>query len=140
MQRVTLMKRFVCFSLIGAALSITLPARAQDVTHRTIPDKWIEPLLPEKLSKLDYPGYANPLDHARLEAFTGRYKLSLQTLRKADASKADPVEVALIRAASLAATGARDEAMKALSEPAVASHPRVQVRRAQVLSDQGKLQ
>src|SRR5436190_20390278 len=113
---------FVRFSLVVTTLVVAaLPARAQDLSGRTIPDKWIEPLLPEKLSKLDYPSYANPLDRARMEAFSGRYKLSLQTLRKVDA-KADPVEVALVRATSLAATGQRDGASKALSDAFVASN------------------
>src|SRR5690348_16664861 len=90
-------------------LSINTVARGQDLSRETIPGKWIEPLLPENLPKLELPEYAKDLDRARAESFTGRYKKSLRTLAKV--KDGDPAEVAMIRATSLAAMGRRDEAL-----------------------------
>lgn len=121
---------------LGATLLVglagTRAARADDFIEQAIPNKWVAPLVPEALDKLDYPSYFKDLDKARLEAFTGRYKLSLITLAKARG--ADPVEAALVRGTSLSAIGRKDAAIKALSEPAVAGNPRVQVLRARVLA------
>src|SRR5437762_14261209 len=91
-----------CFS--GATFS-------QDLSRQTIPGKWIGPLLPEDLPKLEYPAYAKTIDKARMESFAGRYKKSLRTLAKLKSGEADPVDVALIKSNSLAAIGQRDEAL-----------------------------
>jgi tetratricopeptide (TPR) repeat protein len=110
-------------------------AHADEFTRQSAPQKWVEAILPEDLPALDYPTWANDLDKAKLEAFRGRYKKSLLTLQKVP--DADPVEVALVRSTSLAATGRRDKAVEALSRPIVANHPKVQVARAKLLADLG---
>src|SRR3954453_17261889 len=125
--------------VVGCAIGISInsAARGQDLSRETIPGKWIEPLLPENLPKLELPEYAKDIDRARAEAFTGRFKKSLRTLAKV--KDAHAAEVAMIRATSLAAMGRRGEALKSLSDPAVADQPRVQVRRAILLADMGRL-
>jgi tetratricopeptide (TPR) repeat protein len=129
-----------CRFLTGtiAVLFCLAPAgRAGEIERHTIPQKWIEPLLPEDLPALKFPAYYGPLDQARAQAFAGRYKRALFTLRQA--TKADPAAVALIRGQALAATGQLDAALAALSDPAVADKPSIQVQRARVLGQMGKL-
>src|SRR3712207_2608506 len=111
-------KNLLLVSALGATLGLGLhrPARADDLVKESIPNRWITPLLPEDLDKLEYPAYFKDLDKARLESFTGRYKLALLTLEKV--KDADPLQVALIRAESQAALGRREEALKSLSEGA----------------------
>src|SRR3954463_11547623 len=113
-------KNLLLVLALGAALGLGLhfPARADDFIKGSIPNRWITPFLPEDLEKLEYPAYYKDLDKARLESFTGRYKLSLLTLDKA--KNADPLQAALIGANSLAALGRRDEALAVLSAPGVA--------------------
>ncbi len=122
--------------LLVAAVLVCAPAAAQDLTRQTAPHKWLAPILPEDLPELDLPAYANDFDKARLEAFRGRYKLSLLTLSKLKA--ADPIEVALIKGTSLSALGRRDEAIAALSDEKVKDDPRVQVMTARNLADLGR--
>lgn len=115
-------------------------ARGDDLfTRGSIPRKWIEPVLPEALPALEYPSYYNDLEKARLEAFTGRYKQSLQTLLKVPVEM-EPVQVALIKASSLAATGRRERALQALGADPVKDDARVQVKRALILAEMGRLQ
>jgi hypothetical protein len=59
-----------------------------------------------------------------MESFAGRYKRSLMTLLTVPAD-ADPVEVALIRGGSQAATGQKSEAIETLSAKNVAVGQRV---------------
>jgi tetratricopeptide (TPR) repeat protein len=124
--------------LLASALGVTLglaphrPARADDLVKQSIPNRWITPFLPEDLEKLEHPAYYKDLDKARVESFTGRYKLSLLTLDKVKG--ADPLQAALIRANSLAALGRRDEALAALAAPGVADKPQAQIKRAQILA------
>jgi tetratricopeptide (TPR) repeat protein len=127
-------KNLLLVSTLGLALVGVGPdrsARADDMVEESIPNRWITPHLPEKLDKHEYPTYYKDLDKARLETFTGRYKLSLITL--ASVKDADPLQAALIRANSQAALGKRDDALKTLSDPAVADKPQAQVKKAQVL-------
>src|SRR5450432_133844 len=107
-------------------------ARGEDLLDRSIPRKWITPVLPEDLPDLEYPSWANDLDKARLESFAGRYKKSLYTLLKT--KDADAVEVALIRGTSLDALGRHDEALAAL----LLDDPRVKIHRADILSEIGR--
>jgi tetratricopeptide (TPR) repeat protein len=120
-------------------LPLTQIARAaDDFVRESIPGKWIAPLLPEDLEKLDYPAYFKDLDKARLESFTGRYKLSLLTLKKAQAANPppDPLQVALIRATSQSALGQKEAALKTLSaDPKISANPKSQILRARILSD-----
>ncbi len=122
--------------IVIASVCVHAPARAQDLVRQTAPFKWLDPVLPEDLPELNYPAYANDLDRAKLEAFTGRYKRSLFTLLKV--KDADPVEVALVKGTSLSAIGRREEAVEALSSPQVKDDPRVQVMRATVLAELGQ--
>lgn len=109
---------------------------AQDLARKTVPCKWLDQVLPEHLPELEYPKYANDLDKARLEAFHGRYRKSLLTLLKV--KDADPVEVALIRGASLSALGRWEGAQHALSGEQVEKDPRVELMRARILADLGR--
>jgi predicted Zn-dependent protease len=126
--------------MAGVCGVAALPAagvRGGEIERRTIPEKWIAPLLPEDLPTLKFPAYYGPLDKARAQAFAGRYKRSLITLR--EVGQGDPAEVAMIRGQALAATGQLDEALAALSDAAVADKPAIQVERARVLGKMGKL-
>src|SRR5687768_10216163 len=127
------------FALATLALALAMSplARADEFVEQSIPGRWITPLLPEDLPALEYPAYYKELDKARLEAFTGRYKKSLLTLRKA--KDADPLAAALIRGNSLWAIGKADDALKALSDPKVVDAPEAQVLRARIIANQGKL-
>src|SRR5205823_1665816 len=51
----------VCASWLVPLFLCTFAA-AQNLSRDTIPGKWIDPLLPEDLPKLDYPAYYNDLD------------------------------------------------------------------------------
>ena len=110
---------------------------AQDLTRDAIPNKWLDPLLPEDLPKLTYPSYATALDRARMEIDGGRYKLGLATLKKATSE--DPAQVAVLKAKALAQTGRREQAIEALSQPAIANDARVQILKADVLVELGKI-
>lgn len=127
----TMPKTFLLAAALSAALTPLLAA--DDFVRESIPNKWIAPLVPEDLDKLDYPVYYKAIDKAKLEAFRGRYKLSLLTLAKA--KDAEALDVALVKGTSLAALGKKDAALQALTEDAVANHPKAQLLRAQILSD-----
>jgi tetratricopeptide (TPR) repeat protein len=120
-------------------MSLAGAARGQDLTKRAVPQKWIEPYLPEDLPELELKEYvkSDALEKARAEAFAGRYKVALLTLAKAKPD-ADPVEVALVKAGALAPLGRRDEAIAALSGDKVRGEPRVQVLRARVMAELGR--
>src|SRR6185436_10288721 len=126
--------RFAGFALLIPLLWVTI-ARA-DFKSESLPRKWLNPLLPEDLPALKYPTYFKPLDHARLESFTGRYKRSLMTLW--EIKDADEIEVALIRARSLHAIGKSAQAIEILSNPKLKADSRVNVLLACILSDTGK--
>src|SRR5436190_5068786 len=117
-------------------LTLVSSAFAQDLVRDSIPQKWIEPLVPEDLPELKYPAYFNDLDKAQLQTFTGRYKLALHTLRKLD--KGDPIKIALVKSQALAAIGKRDEAMSIISETSIADSPDVQIAQAQLLVQLGR--
>jgi tetratricopeptide (TPR) repeat protein len=123
-------------ALVGASAR---EAAAVDFVRETIPHKWVERMMPEDLPEQKYPAYFNALDKARFQSFTGRYKLSLMTLRKHADPKPDELpQIAMIRADSLSALGRWQQALEALSDPAVADRPEVVVRKARVLLDSGK--
>src|SRR3954471_7520560 len=148
-------RRLVSRGLVVLAAAVALrvlpggpssPASAQDLVRDAIPQKWSEPLLPEQLPPLKYPAYFDDVDKAKAQAHTGRYKLSLATLRKIKEPKPEErVAVALTRGRALAALGRTDEALKALSDTTkaplkgkdgtadvpVAEHPRVQLLKAE---------
>jgi tetratricopeptide (TPR) repeat protein len=130
---VAMRKKWLWLSALGTSLLLTSATRGDDFISQSIPNKWIAPLIPEDLEKLDYPVYYKDLDKARLESFTGRYKLSLLTLQKA--KDANPIDVALIKATSQAAIGQKETAVKTLVDPKVAGDPKAQILRARILSE-----
>src|SRR4051794_32811773 len=103
--------RFVRFTLLISFVCAT--TAFADFKSDSLPRKWPAHLLPEDLPALKYPSYFKPLDKARLEAFTGRYKRSLMTLW--EIKDADEIEVGLIRAQSLHAIGKSQQAVEILS-------------------------
>src|SRR5947209_2496745 len=121
----------VCSTLAGVGA-------AQDLTRRAVPQKWVEPLLPEDLPKLEVPEYVtkDAFEKARAEAFAGRYKIALATLHQVKGG--DPIEVALVKASALAPLGRFDEALQTLSADKVQADPRAQVAKARVLADMGR--
>ncbi|WP_428940563.1 tetratricopeptide repeat protein [Fontivita pretiosa] len=123
----------VCAACPGLARGQRVP---DEFSRQIIPNKWLDPILPEDLPELSYPAWANDLDKARMQSFAGRYKRSLLTLMRAEQTvpHADPVEMALIKATSLNALGRPTEALQALQ----GNDPRVQVRRATILAALGR--
>ena len=128
------MKRTFILAIITAAAPL---AGGQELSREAIPGKWIAEHLPEKLPEQKHPAYFDEIDKARAQVFGGRYKLALLTLKNAKGS--DPVQVALVRAGALAPLGKKDEAIAALSIPAVANDPKVQVLRARTMASIGNL-
>ena len=122
---------------VAAIAIFSSAAWAQDLRPDTIPGKWLEPLLPESLPKLKYPSYATPLDRARMEINSGRYKLGLISLKKA--TDADATQAAILKATALQQTGRRKQAIEALSQPSLAKDVRARILRADVLVEIGKL-
>jgi tetratricopeptide (TPR) repeat protein len=125
----------LCFLII-----LVLPPSlviAQDLRPDTIPAKWLDPLLPEDLPKLQYPTYATALDRARIEVNSGRYRLALLTLKKA--GDADATQVAILKATALEQTGRRELAIDLLSQGAAIKDARAQILRADILVELGKL-
>ena len=118
-----------------ALFAVSAPAFGGDLVSDSAPIKWIEPYLAEELPELTYPAYFNDLDKAQAQSSSGRYKLSLITLKMIKDLKPDQqTDVALIRGQSLAALGRWDEAIKVLD----GDDPRVQIEKAQVLAKSGK--
>ncbi|HVT89785.1 MAG TPA: tetratricopeptide repeat protein [Tepidisphaeraceae bacterium] len=115
---------------------MTTNLKADSFLTQSIPDKWLAWVTPDELPPLDYPSYASGLDHARMQAEAGRYVRALMTLMTLQ--DPDPVEAALIKGTCLAATGRRDEALAALTDPAVSNDPRVQVKTATILAELGQ--
>jgi tetratricopeptide (TPR) repeat protein len=125
--------------LLGALAGGFFPSRALaiDFVKDSPPVKWVQKYLPEDLPDLNYPGYFNDFDKAKLQMQTGRYKLSLITLTRV--KNADPVEVAIVKASSLSAIGRADDALAALSADKIKNQPQAQVLAARILASQGKL-
>jgi tetratricopeptide (TPR) repeat protein len=123
--------------MLAACLSVPTVASAQDFVRQSVPYIWMDEYIPEKLPELKYPAYFNDLDKARMQAFRGRYKTALITLQ--NVTQGEPAEIALVKAHALSAIGRKDEAARVLSDAAIAAHPRVQVERARILGDMGRL-
>ena len=122
-------------ALGGSILSSTNAAEF-DFKKETVPQRWIEELVPEDLPALKYPEYFTELDQAKAQAAGGRYRLALVTLSQI--RDADPVEAALVKASALSAVGRSKQALDALADEKVANEPRARVMRAQILARQGK--
>src|SRR3954447_10179234 len=130
-------RSFPAVALLAVCLSSTI-ARAEDAfTRNSIPNKWLGPVMPEDLPDLQYPSYYNDLEKAEMEAFSGRYKKSLQTLMKLN-GESDPVRVAMVKSVSLNAIGKKQKAIEVVSDPAVAKDPKIQVQRATLLAELGR--
>jgi tetratricopeptide (TPR) repeat protein len=120
-------------SVLAVVLVSVAVARGSDypIENDAPPGSWLERVLPEQLPPLDYPDYVKdrPIDRARMEAFAGRYRLSLMTLSTVDQKLKD---VAIIRGTDLIALGRNEEAIGVLSDPKGA------VLRAEALSNLGR--
>ena len=126
------------FAILVASATAAFSAPAQDLTHRAIPRRWVDPFLPEDLPTLELKDYVKTdiLEKAKTEAFSGRYKLSLMTL--AQSKNIDPIELALAKAGALAPLGRRDEAIEILSAPTFQNDSRIQILRARILGQAGR--
>lgn len=136
-------RRLVPLAVVIASAALVSPAFAgsdEQFLRGTFPQKWIDPLIAEDLPALTYPAYFNDLDKARLESSTGRYKLSLSTLRKLKDPKPEQLaEIGVIKSISQGALGRWDDALLTTLDPQVAEDPTVIVRRAEVLVETGKV-
>ena len=124
----------------ATALLVAAPALAVDFDRQSIPGKWVQPLTPEDLPDLKYPAYFTAWDKAKMQASTGRYKLAVQTLRgvKPTDKNVGAAALADLRYQALLPLGRTDEAMAAVSDPAVADAPAIQIDRAGLLAAVGK--
>src|SRR5450432_2232160 len=113
-------------------------ARGGAFDERTIPDRWIKPLLPEDVPEPEYADYdkGNFLEMARTQVWTGQYRRALVTLSQVRRGK--PVEVALLRGEAQLAIGRFDRAIATLTDPEVASVPAIQTLLARVDAAMGK--
>lgn len=111
------------------------PAEAFDFVKESIPQRWIEQILPEDLPPLEYPAYFNDLDKAAAQVFHGRYRTALFTLNRIEQHSR---ETATIRIEALIALGRHEDALKTADEPAVAGDERVAVLKAIVLEEMGR--
>lgn len=122
-------------------VALLMPASslfALDMVRDSVPARWVEPNIPEKFPAIKLKAYQkDPVEIARIQAFRGRYKLALMTLRQAKPGS-DPAGIALAKGMALSGMGRMPEALAALSEPAAAANPKVQVLKARVLADSGK--
>ncbi|HYO07374.1 MAG TPA: tetratricopeptide repeat protein [Tepidisphaeraceae bacterium] len=107
-----------------------------DFARESVPQRWVDELVPEDLPRLKYPEYFNDLDKARLQVQSGRYRLALVTL--AGTKDADPVEAGLLKASALSALGRTQQAMEVLTQPKLADEPRAQVLLGGIHASQGK--
>ncbi len=120
--------------LLSASLAF-----GQDMLRDAIPRKWIDPLLPEKLPALTLPEYItnDPLELATAQAFRGRYKLALMTLKNVPAD-ADQTRLAVLRATIYRAQGKTNDALKVLSALGTAKDEQAGLLHAQLLLDLGQ--
>src|SRR5215211_1546760 len=107
LSKVSSMSQLARSLIFTIAIASTAPlAHAVDFVRETVPHKWLERFVPEDLPEQKYPAYFNDFDKARFQSFTGRYKLSLITLRKYKEPKPEELtQLALVRADSLSALG-----------------------------------
>jgi len=119
---------------------LAAPALAIDFARESVPGKWVQPLLPEDLPPLTYPDYFTPWDKAKAQVNGGRYKLAAQTLAtiRATDKGVGAAPLADMKYQALSAVGRTGEAMAALTDPAVADDPKVQVDRAVLLASTGR--
>jgi len=122
------------FSALLLSAAVIGPVRADDVLSRTIPGKWIEPLVPESDPEPYYPEYDRDdlLARAALQVNVGQYRRALATLGKVPPDKS-PAQTALLKAKSLAALGRFDQALDVLARPDLAGDLPAQVLHADVL-------
>ena len=96
------------------------------------------PILPRlaeyELTELVYPPYYTPLDRARLQVFTGRYRLALLTLSRLPAGERD---ADLLRAQAGAALGRTDAAARLLASPSLARDEQARLLHARILAESG---
>jgi tetratricopeptide (TPR) repeat protein len=120
-------------SIIVVALSFAAVARGDEVLNRTIPGKWIEPLVPESDPEPFYPDYVrdNPLAMAKAQMNAGQYRRCLATLAGIHGDTVP--DIAIVRAKALAGLGRLDKAIEVLSRPELVSDLPSQVMLADLL-------
>ena len=121
--------------LAAVVMLVVLPAAwGEGLLSRTIPGKWIEPLVPESDPEPFYPDYVkNDLfAKAKAQLNVGQYRRALATLAGIEAGKS-PIEVGLIRAKALAATGKFDAALAIVNAPPMNADLSAQILRADLL-------
>ncbi len=121
-------------ALLGAMIAGS--AHGDALTDGLVPWVWMRRYVPEDLPALEKRAYHEPIDVAERQVFFGRYRHALITL--AEASDADLVRVALVRASAQAALGREQQALDALADKAVADAPAAQLLRARILSKLGR--
>jgi cellulose synthase operon protein C len=116
--------------LLAALLAFPAFARGEDVLSRTIPGKWIEPMVPERDPEPYYPDYVHddPLAKAALQINAGQYRRGLATLYQIDSPGA-----AKLRATAMIALGRFDPALAILSRADLAGDLEAQTLRADLL-------
>ena len=111
-------------------LAATLAGSATaELSRHTIPGKWLDEYLPEKLPDLKPPSYFTDLDKARQQAFMGRYKQALITIKL---TKLTGPKAAWIKGYALANLGRTNEALEFLGDKTVADDPAVGLLTAQI--------
>ena len=114
-------------------LSLVASVKSADLSTAVAPATWADALTPEPLPALKSAAFDDDLDKAREQAFAGRYKLALQTLRTAKSKS--PGDVEHVRAQCLLTLGRLDEALAVTqASPATA----VQLDRVEILIQLGR--
>ncbi|MDB5297071.1 MAG: hypothetical protein JWO31_3054 [Phycisphaerales bacterium] len=143
-RRVRPLAAAVALAVAGAA-----PALGHDFVRDAAPVRWVDQAMTEDLPPLKFPAYFNDFDKAKAQVNAGRYKTALLTLRKIKEPKPDQlVTIALCKGRALFVTGRTEDAVRTLQETtkvpyeagevALATHPRVQLLRAEVLAETGR--
>ncbi|HTW93543.1 MAG TPA: tetratricopeptide repeat protein [Tepidisphaeraceae bacterium] len=120
----------------GALLVSFAKALADDdLTSRTIPGKWFEPMVPETDPPPQYPDYYahDLLAQAQMQLDAGQYRRALVTASQIDPKKYSPVDIAIIKATALNSVGREGEALTVLNAPGISPNPRAQILRAEIL-------
>lgn len=123
--------------LAGLVCTLGVAAWGQSIRPAELaPMRWVEQVVPEDLPKLKYPGFADPLDKAKVEMQAGRYKLALQTLYLAEGI--DPAKRALLLGETLCRMGRFAEAQAVLTQKEIASDGRARMMLAEAMADSGR--
>jgi tetratricopeptide (TPR) repeat protein len=122
--------------LLLIALLLLSPslARSDDLLSRTIPGKWIEPLVPESDPEPAYPEYyaKDLLAKASMQINAGQYRRALSTLGQVPPTKS-PNDVSVLKVKAMIALGRFDAALELLSKPELATFLPAEILHADLL-------